>query len=154
MPLATTAQWAVPLADRGATVVTMAAGTPVFDGPEDRNGLRNAAELALVAELAGEVPGPIVLGRANLDPERGQGRREAIAALLAHPALADPVPASPGGAPETVFWDSVGPMRVDYVLPSREMAVLDAAGAPRRKFERHETEDGETFFVEEGTEES
>jgi hypothetical protein len=42
----------------------------------------------------------------------------------------------------------------DNPLEGIEMAVLDAAGAPRRKFERHETEDGETFFVEEGTEES
>ena len=42
----------------------------------------------------------------------------------------------------------------DNPLEGIEMAVLDAAGAPRRKFECHETEDGETFFVEEGTEES
>ena len=126
VPLATTAQWVVPLAGRGASVVTMAAGTPVFDGPEDRNGLRNAAELALVAELAAEVEGPVVMGRANLDPERGQGRREAVTALLSHPALQDPRPAAADGATGTVVWESTGPMRVDYVLPARGWRVLGA----------------------------
>ncbi len=72
------------------------------------------------------MPGPVVLGRANLDPARGEGRREAIEALLAHPDLADPRPAAPSGAAETVFWDGVGPMRVDYVLPSRAWRVLGA----------------------------
>ena len=127
VPLATTAQWTVGLTGRGVTVVTMAAGTPVFDGPEDRNGLRNAAELALVAELAAEVPGPVVMGRANLDPARGQGRREAVAALLSHPALQDPRPKGSDGETATVVWDGVGPMRVDYVLPARGLRVTGAA---------------------------
>ncbi|WP_299818074.1 endonuclease/exonuclease/phosphatase family protein [uncultured Jannaschia sp.] len=128
VPLATTAQWTVPVTvgSTEMTLVTMAAGTPVFDGPEDRNGLRNRDELALVADLAAAAEMPLVLGRANLDPGRGEGRREAIDALLAHPRLQDPGPAAPDGTTATAIWDSVGPMRVDYVLPPRALTVADA----------------------------
>ena len=38
--------------------------------------------------------------------------------------------------------------------PAIEPTVEFAAEPARRKFERYETEDGEVFFVEEGTEES
>ena len=41
----------------------------------------------------------------------------------------------------------------DNPVEGIEKAVLDA-DAPRRKFERHETEDGDEFFVEVGSEES
>jgi hypothetical protein len=136
VPLATVAQWVVPVEiGAGLTLVTLNASTPVFDGPEDRNGRRNAAELALAAELAGHVDRPVLLGRANLDPEDGEGRREAIAALLAHPALADPRPRGRGGGGEghrgdpgldTVDFAGPGPLRVDYVLPARELEVIAA----------------------------
>ena len=128
VPLATTAQWTVPVTSGTTeiTLVTMAAGTPVFDGPEDRNGLRNRDEIGFVVDLASEADMPLVLGRANLDPERGEGIREAIDALLAHPDLQDPIPAAPDGGTETAMWESVGPMRVDYVLPPR---ALDVTGA-------------------------
>jgi hypothetical protein len=139
VPLASVAQWVVPAEARGRrlTLVTLAASTPVFDGPEDRNGLRNRDELALAAELAGRVEGPVLLGRANLDPADGEGRRAAIAALLAHPALQDPAPRSAGGAAQpprpdhagdpaldTVAWQGPGPLRVDYVLPARALRVV------------------------------
>ncbi|MEM8849018.1 MAG: endonuclease/exonuclease/phosphatase family protein [Pseudomonadota bacterium] len=131
MPLATVGQWSVPVA--GMTLIPMAAGTPVFDGPEDRNGLRNRDELALVARLAALADLPVVLGRANLDPKDGQGRREAIHALLDHPALQDPAPRGAGGggdghsgdpALDTVSWEGPGPLRVDYVLPPRAVEVV------------------------------
>ena len=121
VPLATTAQWVVPLADRRVTIVTLAAGTPVFDGPEDRNGLRNKDEVAFAMELAASVEGPVVMGRGNLDPERGEGDRATIRALLEHPALQDPLPGQP-----TVEWESTGPMRVDYVLPAAGLDVVNA----------------------------
>jgi hypothetical protein len=140
VPLATVAQWVVPLEVAGTrlTLVTLAASTPVFDGPEDRNGLRGRDELALAAKLAGEVEGPILLGRANLDPRDGEGRREAIRALINHPALQDPRPRSPGGAAQpdrtpphrgdpaldTADWEGPGPLRVDYVLPARDLSVI------------------------------
>ncbi|WP_281824994.1 endonuclease/exonuclease/phosphatase family protein [Jannaschia rubra] len=125
VPLATTAQWVVPLevGDTTLTLVTMAAGTPVFDGPEDRNGLRNRAELEHVAELAREVPLPVVLGRSNLDPDTGEGYRDAMRALLDLPALQDPMPRAPDGTDDTVEWSGPGPMRVDYVLPARDLTV-------------------------------
>lgn len=127
VPLATTAQWIVPLAvgDTTITLVTLAAGTPVFDGPEDRNGLRNRDELALVAELAAHAELPLVLGRGNIDPETGEGYRDAMRALLDLPGLQDAAPEGAGGL-ATAAWDRPGPMRVDYVLPPRALRVTGA----------------------------
>lgn len=127
VPLATTAQWVVPLivGKTQITLVTMAAGTPVFDGPEDRNGLRNRDELVFVAELAVGADLPLVLGRSNIDPQRGEGYRDAMRALLDLPTLRD---AAPQGAERaaTVTWESTGPMRVDYVLTPRALNILGA----------------------------
>ena len=67
----------------------------------------------------------ILLGDANLDPDRGDGRREAMKRLLAHPALQDPLPGIP-----TVNWAQTGPMRVDYVLPSADWTVTEAQVVP------------------------
>ncbi len=137
VPLATVGQWVVPLQVQGTEVslITLAAGTPVFDGPEDRNGRRNAAELALVSELVAQADLPIVLGRANVDPVDGKGDQAALEAVLLHPALTDPRPRGSGGggdghlgdpALDTVNWQGPGALRVDYVLPARTMRVLDA----------------------------
>ncbi|MEM7491666.1 MAG: endonuclease/exonuclease/phosphatase family protein, partial [Pseudomonadota bacterium] len=133
VPLATVGQWTVPVA--GLTLIPMAAGTPVFDGPEDRNGLRNRDELALVARLAASVDRPVVLGRANVDPMDGEGVREGVQTLLAHPALQDPAPRGEGGGGEghlgdpaldTAMWEGPGPLRVDYVLPAAPLEVTGA----------------------------
>jgi hypothetical protein len=128
---------------------------PLFDGAEGFNRRRNADELRFwslyldgtpfrddagtVAPLA---DGPIVLlGNLNLDPADGAGDRATMAALLAHPRLRDPKPASAGGAAaasrghrgnpalDTADWREEGPgnLRVDYVLPSTDLA-LDGAG--------------------------
>ena len=106
---------------------------PVFDGPEDRNGRRNHDEAAFWLQLlAGSLPysppaAPFVLlGDANLDAERGDGRRRAIRALLDHPQLQDPV----GPAPTAEFAQPPGPLRVDYLLPSAGVSVT-AAGVLR-----------------------
>lgn len=125
VPLATTAQWVVPLRLPGAeiTLITMAAGTPVFDGPEDRNGLRNRDELTLVAELVDAAKRPLVMGRANQDPAGGEGHGAALRRLLDHPGLRDAVPKGEDGSVATVEWRSVGPMRVDYVLPPRAARI-------------------------------
>ncbi|WP_245190914.1 endonuclease/exonuclease/phosphatase family protein [Jannaschia formosa] len=148
VPLASVAQWIVPL-HVGATeltLVTMNASIPIYDGPEDRNGRRNADELAFVAELAGTAAIPVVLGRANLDPRDGEGQRPALAALLAHPKLRDPAPRGMGGGGEghagdpaldTADLGGPGPLRLDYVLPARSLPVAGAgvdwpaAGDPR-----------------------
>lgn len=140
LPLATTAQWLVPIriGAEEITLVTMSAGTPVFDGPEDRNGLRNRDELALVADLVGGAKWPLVMGRANQDPTRGEGHAEALRRLLDHPALQDTDPRDASGSPATVQWRSIGAMRVDYVLPPRDLRVVgsgvlhDAEAGPSR----------------------
>ena len=133
LPVPTIAQWVVPVA--GIDLVTLAAGTPVFDGPEDRNGIRNAAELALARELGEAADIPVLAGRVNIDPNDGQGRQEAIAALLDHPDWVDPRPRGQGGGGEghrgdpaldTADWEGPGALRVDYVLPSTALRVLDA----------------------------
>lgn len=125
---------------------------PVFDGPEDRNGLRNAAEIRFwldyldgkgwMTDDAG-VPGAlpagadfVILGDLNADPRRGAGDRAMITALTGHVRVRDPRPVSPGAAGRaadraeaTTDWPAEGgpgPMRVDYALPS---ATLDVVGA-------------------------
>jgi hypothetical protein len=119
---------------------------PVFDGPEDRNGRRNADEIRLWQHFLDGAFGPapasrfVLLGNANLDPVDGEGRREAIRALLDDPRLQDPRPASAGGraaanadhvgdpALDTADWDDPVPgnLRVDYVLPSADWRVTGA----------------------------
>jgi len=87
---------------------------PVFDGPEDRNGKRNADEIRLLEAMidgapwltddagrpAGLAPGTpfVVAGDLNADPADGDGIQAAIQGLLAHPRLRDPGQTSPGGA--------------------------------------------------------
>ncbi len=144
--LPTTGHWAVPLTLPGGSLTLLAwhASPPVFDGAEDRNGRRNHDEAALWRHyLDGALPfappdGPfVVLGDANLDPVDGDGRAGALLSLLSHPALQDPAPrsafthADPAheGDPATdtaSFPDGPGALRVDYVLPSRDLTVTDA----------------------------
>ncbi|MGJ8582659.1 MAG: endonuclease/exonuclease/phosphatase family protein [Marinosulfonomonas sp.] len=130
------------------------ATTPAFDGPEDRNGFRNRDEIGfwstyLDGGLGVKPPDQrfVIVGDANLDPVDGDGQRPAIADLLARPDLQDPRPSSRGGAEasqvqggvnarqggdpalDTADWrdvDGPGNLRVDYVLPSRDLTVTDA----------------------------
>jgi endonuclease/exonuclease/phosphatase family metal-dependent hydrolase len=157
---------AVDLASRGSPPLHLLVShptPPAFDGPEDRNGLRNAAEIAFwIAYLDGAAIRDdrgrtesfpkgadfVLLGDLNADPHDGTGRREPIAALLGHPRLVDPQQASLGArlaaiaagrdAPHAArrtadFADPTpggpggpGDLRVDYVLPSRSLRVVDA----------------------------
>ena len=148
--LATTAHWEVPVALPGGTTLRLLvwyATPPIFDGPEDRNGRRNHDEAAFWARLIeGALPfappaAPfIVLGDANLDPVDGDGLSAGIAALLTHPALQDPAPRGSSGrvdpgqqgdpALDTADYTAAagpGGLRVDYVLPSRDLHV-EASG--------------------------
>ncbi|SMO79088.1 endonuclease/exonuclease/phosphatase family protein [Ruegeria faecimaris] len=132
--LSSVAHWIVPIESPigHLNLMTFHATPPVFDGPEDRNGLRNRDEIrlwnAVLDGALGPAPhGPFVIaGDANLDPTRGEGRKEAIQGLLADPRLQDAKPATPSGALATVEWKAVGEMRVDYVLPSADLRVVDA----------------------------
>ena len=152
--LSSTGHWILPVSLPGGarlTLLAFAATAPVFDGPEDANGLRNAAEIrlwqalldgTLAATLGPPPEAPfVILGRANIDPQDGEGRHAAIRALLADPRLQDPRPASPGAAAaadpdhagdpalDTVEWQGrglPGNLRVDYILPSADLPVRDA----------------------------
>lgn len=146
--LSSVGHWIVPVELAGETVTLMAfhAGPPVFDGPEDRNGKRNHDEIMLWRHLMDGAPGPaperrfVILGDANLDPADGEGRREAIRALLDDPRLRDGEPRSAGaelaadpgqaGDPglDTVDWRGAeeggpGNLRVSYVLPSADFEL-------------------------------
>ncbi|SLN30738.1 endonuclease/exonuclease/phosphatase family protein [Pseudooctadecabacter jejudonensis] len=147
LPASSTAHWSVPI-DVGKgriTLLAFDATPPVFDGPEDFNGLRNAAELRLWTAVLnghfGPTPAnPIVIGNANADPFDGEGSQQVIHDLLHHRSLQDPRPVSRGAAQaadathlgpaaqDTADWrgDVPGNLRVSYVLPSRDLAVVDA----------------------------
>jgi hypothetical protein len=137
--LASVAAWDVVVESPGGPLHLLAlhANTPVFDGPEDRNGRRNADELRFwQLYLDGWTPdGPpfaadrfAVIGTLNVDPERGEGRQDALRALLDHPRLQDPVPRRPAGGTETADWPEPvpGDLRVDYILPTASLRVTAA----------------------------
>lgn len=140
--LATTGFWDVPLVTDAGPLHLLAwhATPPVFDGPEDRNGKRNHDEAAFWRLfLDGSLPMPppagpfVLLGDGNLDPSDGDGLRKGIGTLLAHPALQDPTPrgdharteVAHAGDPalDTAFYDGLGGLRLDYVLPSASLQV-------------------------------
>jgi len=147
LPVSSTGHWMVPIiiGDTPVTLLAFDATPPVFDGPEDFNGLRNRDELRLwEAVLNGElgpVPAhPVVIGNANIDPVDGEGLRAGIAEFLTHPALQDAEPRSDGGAfagdpdhlgtpaLDTVDWPDGRPgnLRVSYILPSRDLKIAGA----------------------------
>ena len=107
---------------------------PVFDGAEDQNGLRNAAEIRFWQSYLDGAFGPapkerfVIAGIANIDPERGAGRREAIRSLLGDPRIEDPRPRSRFAGTKTVDWPDPDPgdMRASYVLPSADWRIVDA----------------------------
>ncbi len=141
--LSSTGHWIVPLDAPAGPLALLAfhATPPVFDGPEDRNGRRNHDEAALWLRLLdGTLPQPapappfVLLGTANLDPADGEGRREAIAALLADPRLQDPAPRGTHGraqepgqsgdpALDTAVFDGPGGLRTEIVLPSAGLEI-------------------------------
>lgn len=135
MRLSSTGHWIVPVGlpdGPPLSLMVFAATPPVFDGPEDANGLRNRDELRLwQAVLDGQFgPAPesfAIAGNANLDPDAGQGLRAAMTDFLADPRLQDPLPGQP-----TADWGPEGPgkLRVSYLLPSTDWEVL-AAGVFR-----------------------
>jgi len=137
--LASVAAWELPVLTPDGALLLLAwhATPPAFDGPEGRNRLRNADEVAFWRLRLNGALGPppqallVLIGNANLDPEAGNGTREEIRALLNHPALQDPRPEGTisGGttSPTTAHWpDGPGMLRVDYLLPSASLRVLDA----------------------------
>lgn len=147
--LSSSGHWIVritPTDAPGFDLLVFAATPPVFDGPEDLNGLRNRDELRLwSAVLDGAfAPQPkrfILAGNSNLDPVDGDGFAGAMADILADPRLQDPAPRSAGGtaaadadqrgdpALDTADWPDGEPgnLRVSYVLPSADW-IVEGAG--------------------------
>lgn len=111
---------------RTLDLLTWHAATPAFDSDADENGRRNHDETAfwlhyLGGGLAASPPERrfILIGQANVDPEKGDGDPGALAALLDSPLLQDPLTG------DTVdFGKDVGPLRVAYILPSRDISVI------------------------------
>ncbi|SDW75159.1 endonuclease/exonuclease/phosphatase family protein [Litoreibacter albidus] len=131
LPLHSVGAWDVGVeTPRGVLrVLTSHATTPVFDGPEDRNGLRNAAELRFwrhYIEQPQIADAPFVLlGTFNSDLDAGEGHKPPLRALLQHPLLTDPEPTWAGDK-MTAHWSNGLQLRVDYVLPSRRLGVRAA----------------------------
>jgi hypothetical protein len=143
--LASTGFWDVPVLTDSGTLHLLAwhATPPVFDGPEDRNGKRNHDEAAfwrLLLEGGLPMPPPagafVLLGDGNLDPMDGDGLRDGISALISAPALLDSAPrgthdrteSGHAGDPalDTVLYETLGGLRLDYVLPSSDLTVTGA----------------------------
>ena len=126
---------------------------PAFDGPEDRNGRRNADEIRLWADYLSDAPylaakGPetfVIVGDLNADPIDGGSVPGAIQQLLDHPKVQGGTNPRSEGAAEASrlqrgandrhkgdpaldtadFSDaSVGNLRADYVLPSKDLKVV------------------------------
>ncbi len=147
----------IPLRIGGRTLHVLASHPtpPVFDGPEDRNGCRNHDEIRFWSDY---LKGPtidylvddkgrrgglatdasfVIAGDLNADPDNGDGRRQAIRALLSDPRTIDPRPRGENAASErprrgaysalaTADFGRNGWLRVDYVLPSSDLSVVDA----------------------------
>jgi hypothetical protein len=132
----------------GGTLHVLAyhASPPIPDGPAERNIRRSGDETLLWAAyldgtLTFQPPDApvVVVGIANIDPVDGDGLPDALATLLAHPRLSDPVPTGPGGAaaPDpghrgdpgrdtASFPNGPGNLRVSYILPDRRLEVTGA----------------------------
>ena len=145
--LSTTGHWEVPLIlpDGGRLrLLAWHGGPPVFGAGGGVNARRNHDETAFwTALIEGRLPAPppqppfVILGIANLDPEDGEGRPEAIRSLIAHPLLQDPAPrapAQPGWPPDepghngdpafdTAVFAQTGGLRVGVILPDAGQGV-------------------------------
>lgn len=162
LPLSSKNHCVVPVRVGGSPLHLLASHPtpPVFDGAEDRNGLRNHDEIRLWAQLLDGGQGlPVVLDRdarfvlagdLNADPHDGDSTEDPIGRfLLAHPRVnASVVPSSRGaeaaalrdggvnarhrGSPRHDTADfpdadgGPGNLRVDYVLPSKTLEVVDS----------------------------
>jgi Endonuclease/Exonuclease/phosphatase family len=122
--LSSKSHWDIPVEIEGEIVHIIASHPtpPVFDGPEDRNGMRNHDEIRLVADYV--TPGAgnyiyddngvygglgagqrfVILGDMNADPLDGDSVDQAIQQLLNNPNIDTSItPSSPGGTQQAVL---------------------------------------------------
>jgi hypothetical protein len=167
--LSSKSHWDVPIDIDGRRVHLLASHPtpPVFDGPEDRNGLRNHDEIRFWADYVtpgqrssyiyddegrrGGLPAGarfVIAGDQNADPLDGDSVPGAAQQILEHPRVNTAITPDSEGAVDATerqgganlthlsdprfdtadFADTEpGNLRVDYVLPSRPLRMLDAA---------------------------
>ena len=127
--LSSKSHWDVPVRTPTGTVHFLVSHPtpPVFDGPEDRNGHRNAAELHLWREYLATGDAPwlcddqgrcgrlgsdarfVIAGDLNNDPVDGDGHHEAILELLEHPrVMRMATPRSEGGEEAALAYAAKG----------------------------------------------
>lgn len=144
LPLSSGGHWIVPIALPSGNEIRLlayAATAPIFDDGRDLNGRRNHDEAALWWHLLeGRLPGQappaapfVILGKSSLDPLDGDGRPQALQGLMALSGVQDPGPKGPAqhedtghnGDPgmDTALYDRAGGLRVDLILPSRDLVV-------------------------------
>lgn len=137
--LSSTAHWDLPVEtpDGPLHLLAWSATPPVFDGPEDRNGRRNHDEAVFWLDQLPDAPF-VLIGTLNLDPVDGDGRAEALRRLLT--IAQDPQPRGAWQPPQTganarhrgdpaldtgaFDPDDPGNLRVDYILPARDLQVI------------------------------
>jgi 3-phytase len=142
--LSSKSHWDVPIqiGDRQLHLLLSHPTPPAFDGPEDRNGRRNHDEIRLWADYLSPETGDylvddqgrggalsgdasfVIMGDLNADPDKGDSFPGAIAQLLGHPRVNSTViPTTFSGNSDTATFN----LRVDYVLPSNNLTLLDTA---------------------------
>jgi Endonuclease/Exonuclease/phosphatase family len=166
--LSSKSHWDVPIRIGCRTVHFLVSHPtpPVFDGPEDRNGTRNADEIRFTADYV--TPGRggyiyddegrrgglrpsalfVIAGDQNSDPLDGDSLPGAAQQLLENPRINATDPPASAGGPEAAalqgganlthrgdpafdtadFSDAApGNLRADYVLPRRNIRIVDSA---------------------------
>jgi hypothetical protein len=163
LPLSSKSHWDVPIRIGRQTLHVLASHPtpPAFDGPEDRNGLRNHDEVRFWIDYLANATSPymrddqgkrggfrgkafIIMGDQNSDPVDGASIHDAIEALIQHPRVNAAFTPSSDGALEAAavqggvnqthrgdprvdtadFNDrAAGNLRVDYLLPSRDLGI-------------------------------
>jgi hypothetical protein len=117
LPLSSKSHWDIPVTVAGRTVHVLASHPtpPTFDGPEDRNGLRNADEIAFwrlyvnggpdadalyddTGTRGGLAPDAcfVIMGDQNSDPLDGDSLPGAAEQILTADRVIDPLPTSDG----------------------------------------------------------
>lgn len=150
LPLSSKSHWDVPIRI-GENLVHILAShptPPVFDGPEQRNRRRNHDEIRFWVDYVSPGAGEyirddngglgglgeasfVIMGDQNADPCKGRSLRNAALQLIGLERLNTRItPTSRySGAGTADFRDgeaSPGVLRVDYVLPSADLQIIDA----------------------------
>ncbi|MGP9800474.1 endonuclease/exonuclease/phosphatase family protein [Rheinheimera sp. NSM] len=155
-PLSSKSHWDIPLHINGKTVHVLASHPtpPVFDGAENRNGIRNHDEIRLWVDYltpqnagyiyddngkkGGLAAGArfVLLGDLNASADgEGDALNGAISALYNHPRINNAMPPKSAGGventpdnPKAAFHTAGWRMRADYVLPSKAGFILKDSG--------------------------